>query len=137
VKQLIYTSAATCNFPAEDLRTLVTKARIRNAVYSVSGFLLFHTGSFIQVLEGSEQNVDLIWNSVARDPRHVCTLIGESSIADHEFHDSPMAFVNTALSNTQPSDIVDYFQLQPLIQLDARKAQQYLRFFYKDLNCDK
>ena len=68
--QLIYSSAATVPCTATDLNQLLECARARNTLFNVSGMLLYHSGSFLQVIEGPESGIDTIYRSIARDPRH-------------------------------------------------------------------
>lgn len=64
--QFIYASAASATFSPEDLRMLLAKARSRNTLYSVTGMLLYHNGSFLQVLEGPPTSVGIIFDSIQR-----------------------------------------------------------------------
>jgi len=50
--QLIYVSAATNRFNPAELRELLRLARLKNQQLDVTGMLLYHEGSFLQVLEG-------------------------------------------------------------------------------------
>jgi hypothetical protein len=134
MKQLIYASAATRPFSAEDLRQLLDRARSRNSVYGLTGMLLYHTGSFLQVLEGDETYVDIIFKSIERDPRHTQTkILVDQIIQRREFEEWSMGFVDTALSNRQPTGLLNYFQLQPLLTLNESTARKYLYFFHTGL----
>ena len=134
VKQIIYTSAATCPVSEDDLKLLLDRARSRNSVYGLSGMLLFHTGSFLQVLEGDDRYVDMIFQSITRDPRHTnINVLENSPITRREFEDWSMAYVDTGRSNSQPTGLLNYFQLQPLLTLNESAARKYLYFFHMGL----
>ena len=70
VFQLVYVSAATRELSDKELVQLLEKARRRNSDRGVTGMLIFHEGSFIQVLEGEEDTVQQIYNTIGGDPRH-------------------------------------------------------------------
>jgi uncharacterized Fe-S cluster-containing MiaB family protein len=59
--QVIYASAATKPFDRENLVELLKIARSKNMAADISGMLLYHSGSFLQVLEGPEQNVEELY----------------------------------------------------------------------------
>ena len=70
VFQLGYASAATEPFSPDALRDLLTKARTNNSALDVTGMLLYHEGSFIQILEGDQTTVESLYAKIAADPRH-------------------------------------------------------------------
>ena len=93
--QLIYISAATVAFTTEDLTNLLEKARSNNSKVDVSGMLIYHEGSFFQVLEGPEEAVKSIYEIVADDPRHEeVRLLLKQNVESRSFADWSMGFVN-------------------------------------------
>lgn len=75
VFQLGYASAATHPFTDEELVELLTTSRSNNAGRGVSGLLLYHEGSFLQVLEGEREVVEKLFDKIAEDPRHTNKLL--------------------------------------------------------------
>lgn len=67
---LTYKSMATTNPTPSDLKAMVNKARARNRELGITGMLLFEDGCFLQTLEGPPDQLDRVWNSIRRDPRH-------------------------------------------------------------------
>lgn len=60
----------------------------------VSGLLLHHEGSFLQVLEGEEEAVLSLFAIIGRDPRHARVLtIRRGAIAERSFGEWRMGFV--------------------------------------------
>ncbi|MFK7848669.1 MAG: BLUF domain-containing protein [Rhodothermales bacterium] len=93
--QLIYISASTVSFSTEDLTTLLEKARSKNSQVDVSGMLIYHEGSFFQVLEGPEEEVYRIYDMIADDPRHdEVRLLLKSVVEQRSFENWSMGFVN-------------------------------------------
>jgi len=75
VFQLGYASAATHPFSDEELVELLAKSRASNAERDVSGLLLYHEGSFLQVLEGERSVVEAVFDKIGKDPRHTDKLL--------------------------------------------------------------
>ncbi len=132
--QLIYASAATKPFSPDDLKALLTKARARNTLYKVSGMLLYHSGSFLQVLEGPDESIDLILRSIFKDQRHSNTrTLSRSTILSREFPTWSMGFTDTTLAMTRPEGHVDYVRGLPALTDAATHAKRFLRFFQEGL----
>ena len=68
--QLIYASAAVKPFTPQDLAELLAKARKKNDALDISGMLLCHAGSFLQVLEGPDDAITALFKIIEKDPRH-------------------------------------------------------------------
>ncbi|MGB8166287.1 MAG: BLUF domain-containing protein [Chthoniobacteraceae bacterium] len=68
--QLSYASAAPRPFLRAELRELLGKARENNARIGITGLLLYHEQSFLQVIEGPEETVRSLYARISRDPRH-------------------------------------------------------------------
>jgi hypothetical protein len=91
---VIYASTETEPFSAAALADLLGKARENNRVLEVSGMLLHHNGSFLQVLEGEESVVDALFQKIAKDPRHTRMMtIKRASISQRAFPGWSMGFV--------------------------------------------
>src|SRR5205823_4304594 len=55
--EIIYASASVQPFSSRQLTDLLARARAHNRTVAVSGLLLYHQGSFLQVLEGADSVV--------------------------------------------------------------------------------
>lgn len=94
VFQLCYASAAAVPFSTDALKTLLAEAREKNARVGVTGILLYHEGSFIQVLEGERAAVETLYEKISQDPRHANTmLLFQTETATRSFPDWTMGFV--------------------------------------------
>ena len=92
--QLVYVSAATHEFKGAELADLLRVARENNGRDGVTGMLLYHGGSFFQVLEGGRDKVHEIFRRVEKDPRHqkVTVLHEEELVEERDFPDWSMAW---------------------------------------------
>jgi hypothetical protein len=128
--QIVYASAAAQPFSLDALNELLTKARLRNSVYSVSGMLLYHSGSFLQVLEGPETGVDRIYASILRDARHRDPkILNRATIARREFKDWSMGFIDTSAWPVGTAGFIDYHRM-PLVD-EPTAARRYINLFHE------
>jgi CheY-like chemotaxis protein len=67
---LVYQSYATLPFGDQELAKLLTQSRAFNAAHNLTGVLLYSEGHIVQVLEGSEANVQAVFARIVQDPRH-------------------------------------------------------------------
>lgn len=70
IHQLVYISRETYPLRADDLIRLLLSAREYNRRADVTGVLLYRGGWFMQLLEGSEAEVEALYAHIASDPRH-------------------------------------------------------------------
>jgi EAL domain-containing protein (putative c-di-GMP-specific phosphodiesterase class I) len=72
---LIYSSAGTRPFQDEELVELLARSRAKNAGLGITGMLLYDNGSFFQILEGSPEAVDQLYQTIAQDERHTKAVV--------------------------------------------------------------
>lgn len=129
---LIYTSAATKEFDPSDLKTILQLARSNNAQRSVTGMLLYTSGSFFQVLEGEEATLMELFARIALDPRHESvTKIIHEPIAQRSFSDWTMGFLEGDASELEMIEgLNDFFrQGNSLTNLESGRAKKLLSAF--------
>lgn len=97
--QLAYASAAARRFDEDDLSVLVERAREKNQRLGVTGVLVYRNGSFLQVLEGDEETVRALYDTIRADARHDWVmLLKASSLAERDFPQAPLAFRDRSLA---------------------------------------
>ncbi|THB83163.1 diguanylate phosphodiesterase, partial [Pantoea allii] len=67
---LIYRSQLSDSVSPERLKALVKHSSIKNAAAEVTGILLYDGQHFFQVLEGTVDNVDAVFERICQDDRH-------------------------------------------------------------------
>ena len=101
----IYTLSYTSKNLIEDLTadslssvaSILEVARSRNAVYGITGALMFNEGRFTQILEGPEAEVSKIFKSIKEDARHSdINVIATQTVQNRRFKTWAMAFVGTS-----------------------------------------
>ena len=101
---LIYISSAT-SWPSEDdLKGLLEQARGRNLSQNITGMLLYDNATYMQVLEGSEEDVHDIYHSILKDPRNNAHFkLLEEEISQRNFPDWSMGF--RSLESCSPEEL--------------------------------
>ena len=93
IYQLIYGSTETHAFTNLELAELLRRARINNAGLEITGMLLYHDHSFMQILEGDKEEVDALFEKIQQDSRHGgVNIFCRSQSAQREFPEWSMAF---------------------------------------------
>ena len=93
--ELVYNSIADPqDIDEADLMGILAASRQHNQLRGITGFLLYHRGEFVQLLEGERDTVRQIYfDYIVRDPRHTnVTLCWDCEIAQRSFRDWSMAF---------------------------------------------
>lgn len=69
--QLVYfSSSSPAPYSRDDLRDILSTSRRNNAHLNITGLLLYHNGSILQILEGDENAVKMLYTRIERDVRH-------------------------------------------------------------------
>lgn len=90
---IVYQSTAVGHPTTADLKWLLQQSRTNNAALGITGLLLYGNGNFLQVLEGEEQAVQLIYARIVVDQRHMHVLkLSDGPIERRIFGDWSMGF---------------------------------------------
>ncbi|WP_419213133.1 BLUF domain-containing protein [Maribacter sp. X9] len=79
---LVYRSTAQEDFNDSGIRKMLEHAKKNNLKKHITGCLLYHNNTFIQLLEGEEQEVRNLYRQIKMDSRHkdICVLHIEENI---------------------------------------------------------
>ena len=98
--QIIYVSAASEHFDESGLPELLKNARATNEKLGITGMLLFHQRSFIQVITGPERAVRALYAKVEQDPRHTSArVLFQGPVDQRSFDDWSMGFYQTGANS--------------------------------------
>ncbi|MGB7372537.1 BLUF domain-containing protein [Pontixanthobacter sp.] len=67
---LIYVSSVRAEFGPAELETLTAQAARKNARREITGMLAFNGKSFMQLLEGEQNQIEALVEKISKDPRH-------------------------------------------------------------------
>ena len=92
---ILYSSVATKPMNDKDLADLMLVARRNNQQQAITGLMLYHHGSFMQIIEGDEYRVkQLFEKKIYSDPRHRnITVYIDCEIEQRTFPDWSMGFL--------------------------------------------
>lgn len=132
--QLIYMSSTNYPFSERELVQLLKEAREHNEQQNITGLLLYKRGRFMQILEGEEEQVVRLYETIKRDTRHYQIItLAKTVIDERMFGDWKMGFVN--LQTLKPENIPGYvdflnrtFDLKTLVP-DTSLAYKFLNIF--------
>jgi hypothetical protein len=136
--EYIYASAATHDFSNEDLIDLLKLARKNNSRRNITGMLLHHEGSFIQILEGPEDTVQALFETISRDKRHAkMLLLSRRNVEERTFGDWGMGFAcSSCVGNKDLAGFSDLLLSQATaLEMEQRadRAHQVLLKFREGL----
>ena len=70
IKRIHYVSSFAQNMSDDEIEALASQAAKKNAENDITGVLMAQSGIFFQIIEGPEENIDDLFKSIMRDPRH-------------------------------------------------------------------
>jgi len=93
IYSLVYVSSATALLPPSELDAILAVSRRNNAALDISVMLLYRDGNVMQVLEGEERVVRVLFDRIERDPRHGGVItVWDGEQPERHFPDWSMAF---------------------------------------------
>lgn len=131
---LAYCSSASRLLDSAELVELLRQSRENNLRRGITGLLLYHDGSFMQVLEGEIDAVQTLYHTICGDPRHkTVTRLTAAPLARRNFGEWSMAFVDTQSLLPEDREAYSDFLQQPLAptQYEGPRALQLLHSFHR------
>ena len=98
---LCYISSVKSSLSDLDIEHLFRVNKRNNTKLNISGVLVYNYGNFLQILEGDEQKINMLFAKIRQDSRHnnIIKLI-DSSIEERIFDDYDSGFVIIENSKT-------------------------------------
>lgn len=104
--ELAYTSTASPQFTAKDLKAILTTSRANNMKFGITGMLLFRGQTFLQLLEGETEAIYSLYRNLLQDSRHYgVTLLYDRPLAQRAFGKWSMAFEHVPDTEPMPDDL--------------------------------
>lgn len=98
--RIIYLSTANTDLNKDEINNLLNKSNQYNVKHKITGILLYIDFDFIQVLEGSKEDVHFLFEKIKRDYRHrgiICVI--DKSIKKRQFSAWSMGFYSDSYQN--------------------------------------
>lgn len=100
--QLNYHSKAIDELQLQDLNDILGEANVANNARNITGCLIYHNNSFVQILEGKKKDVLYIFDKIKTDKRHhSLTVLWENHVDKQYFEEWNMAFYRPANLDVQ------------------------------------
>ncbi len=125
--RLIYLSSAVGVLRADELDRILLRSKASNSGAGITGLLLFHEGSFLQMIEGPVAGVTSLMQKIRRDRRHSGIIMLQSEeCSERIFPDSPLHYVaprNLSLGEKQAfTDLRQAVHARPVLGLPLHAA---------------
>ena len=102
--QLIYTSYATEALTSSVLNEIAEVSRTNNREAGITGVMLYHDGSILQVLEGEKEAVETLFAKIENDNRHIQIMVLMKRVSENrEFQHWRMGFKHAASNEEDTS----------------------------------
>ncbi|RYY30584.1 MAG: BLUF domain-containing protein [Sphingobacteriaceae bacterium] len=127
---LIYTSYAH-HTNEQELKALLHQAQEKNKKKSITGMLLYLNGIYIQLLEGQQKDVQLLYEKILRDSRHEeIVLLKEDTIEKRFYADWSMGFKTISADELNTEE--NYRCLNPLNKQNADAVLKVFKLLSTD-----
>ena len=100
---VVYASTALVPFSTNMLYQLLWQARKANHAREITGILLYHNNSFLQLLEGPEEAIQPLFERIYSDPRHKPHVLNNWGITHRYYDEWLMSFVDPNLNDRMRS----------------------------------
>ena len=108
MERLIYTSEANGRLSGDEVFEIVETSARNNAKRDISGFLIFKDGRFLQLIEGETDSLEVLMQTLERDPRHHSIRIVKRTAANQrEFDGWRMRRFNVSDAERHLREIAD------------------------------
>lgn len=105
--RLSYLSSSRHDLAPAELEAILSVARRRNSADQITGMLMYHERSFLQVLEGPEDKVRACFERIQRDRRHFgLYAMQQSAATTRAFSNWSMGLANIETLPHFPPDTV-------------------------------
>jgi hypothetical protein len=135
VRRIIYASRALHDFSDQELVDLLLRARATNEDHDVTGMLVYAARSFLQLFEGEDGDVEVVWDRIRLDDRHTdLRVLADGPASGRQFGDWSMGFEHLdalELERTLPGyrASVDYPFVSPELVSAAETAETLLSLY--------
>lgn len=137
---LIYRSQLDSSCHSDALNVLVEQARLRNAALGITGIMLYNGQDILQVLEGSEEQVEALFQRIVMDKRHafVVELMRDYG-PRRRFENVGMLLFDLQISSpkTVLQSVLRYSKLESYIVSDDRVFKFIQSFITRENNAQR
>lgn len=105
--RLMYASDTADYIDWTDLKDILLKSQENNERLEVTGLLIMASGKFLQVLEGSPENLNALYSKILQDSRHNNSrLISYTPIHARHFSQWSMRGINVSMMKPESKNLL-------------------------------
>ena len=109
IYKLTYESNASTPFDTTGVNKILASARNHNKLMNITGCLVYHNGSFVQILEGEREQVRSLFKVIKKDPRHSkVRLVSDELDDERSFSDWNMAYFDPGVHSLSKSELQNF-----------------------------
>lgn len=113
-----------------DLSIIVKVSRIKNRKRHIVGFISYREGYYFQVIEGDNNDIELLYQTIKKDNRHKnIQVILDTSTHDSIFSNWDMRLV--ASINKDPTVLRFFYRYRPELTIIPPKKIELIKIFFK------
>lgn len=130
--ELVYVSTAKTLLDDTELLTILERSRANNTRDDIGGMLVYHEGSFLQILEGPPEAIDRAYRRIGSDDRHANLIrLLRRPVFQRAFPDWSMGFARPSRQDLMEiPGCNDFFgQGRCLNEVDQGQAKRLLEGF--------
>lgn len=118
IHQLVYLSFSSSPVTKNSIEEILKKAEVNNPKLDLTGILICNSNVFMQLLEGTKENIMKLMDKVEKDPRHdQVTIVHEGDVDERFFPDWSMAFRDINEFNKDfIEELIPYFAKEKAIE---------------------
>lgn len=97
IRQILYVSKAVQSISDTELHDIARQARAKNKQNGITGALLFTEDSFIQVIEGDNESIERLLDTLRADKRHRdMTILMDRKVPSRDFSNWSMGMIRAS-----------------------------------------
>ena len=132
--QLSYCSTALEDITGNIIDSILESARNRNNTLGVTGCLVFHKSSFVQIIEGDKHKIKSLFEEIKEDKRHFnIRLLWEGDNEERNFSDWNMAYYTKPMEGGQNEEIKNFESNLLLLSELSEGTTAALDMFWKSV----
>ncbi|MEM8617384.1 MAG: BLUF domain-containing protein [Pseudomonadota bacterium] len=133
--RLAYVSVARREMTGRDIEQILTVSRLYNSVSGVTGILVYHEQTFLQILEGHPDSLSDVYERIQRDWRHDgCVQVLNEEITNRAFEGWSMAYKSPeTMLSAHKLMMLDLHQLIKRVEQQDLSRHPALRVLLKAL----
>ncbi|MEO9891048.1 BLUF domain-containing protein [Aurantibacter sp.] len=128
--QLTYISVASPTINTQNIKDILSEARLTNSQKNVTGCLVYYNQEFVQILEGKRSDVIKIYGKIKKDNRHHnVKKLWDGDVSGRYFNDWNMAYYHGTSDLNGEEEKMFLKNMQLLSEFSSTSTSSLLMFW--------